>query len=704
MAMRRGAGAVAAAAPGAGCRAGTRRTLASAAGVVALAGAALIAAWRPGASPAALERLRDWLPPRRGGSRAKYEHAVTTMQAALRKARGFEAKAAAQKALEHKDEHLHLELVKAARDRADALRRQDRRVSKVADSRMRLEDALRATQQVVSLHDKRLAALMAEQRADSAHEKQLQREIMGLERNSRDMAAQVDKLTRQTAGLTTHLSHEEQDTHLTHASAALEKMLRRFSAKHTTDVAREERAESKAVAAHAHAHAKQTRAFRLQARADVIAKKISALGCAGGDGGENGAAAGRSNCSVADQARAGRLQEEEKELKREIMVVEQEVLYQDKQAKLMHATARLQHKMADTDAHKVREYGTQLHDAQRGLEEIRKDLVMAPAELKAAHLNLKLAHQAAARVHARLTLAREQRRTAAADRAKAKALARLQAREIAKLGRLRAAQTSAVMTAARAEHEEGSVLASQSKAVRQLMAQAGAVRKDALAHSSVAARWDGAAVLEEREAAADGKVAGELAKDHTWAHVATDTARDASQMRYGLQLMAVESAIRRFRAAPTRRHRAELERLQALLADRLGRASDAAENAASIRELNTIEDELDGVDASQGGGGAPPDLMHAYAKADGRVSGSAEGREPGQRLHVILPRAPRGGADGRGAGHEGWHPKGYMFRSERGADGRRRAVHEGAGRRERGRSHREIARLWMAGRRGDRGR
>ena len=37
-----------------------------------------------------------------------------------------------QTALEHKDERMHYELVTAARDRADELRRQDRKVSKTS--------------------------------------------------------------------------------------------------------------------------------------------------------------------------------------------------------------------------------------------------------------------------------------------------------------------------------------------------------------------------------------------------------------------------------------------------------------------------------------------------------------------------------------------------------------------------------------------
>jgi hypothetical protein len=84
--------------------------------------------------------------------------------------------------------------------------------------------------------------------------------------------------------------------------------------------------------------------------------------------------------------------------------------------------------------------------------------------------------------------------------------------------------------------------------------------------------------------------------------------------------MAVETAIRRFRRDPSRGNRAELERLEKLLEDRLGHADDATENAASIQELNTIEDELDGLDKS---------VASPHPEARGTLPGRGEGEEGG---------------------------------------------------------------------------
>ena len=135
-----------------------------------------------------------------------------------------------------------------------------------------------------------------------------------------------------------------------------------------------------------------------------------------------------------------------------------------------------------------------------------------------------------------------------------------------------------------------------------------------------------------------------MSQGHEWEHVAADTSRQASQMRHGLQLMAVETAIRRFRRDPSRGNRAELERLEKLLEDRLGHADDATENAASIQELNTIEDELDGLDKS---------VASPHPEARGTLPGRGEGEEGGgegdeQEESVRGREGGQGGKGGQG--------------------------------------------------------
>ena len=466
-----------------------------------------------------------------GSVKQQSEHAEKVMTSALTKARDYERRAAKQTQLERTDEQMHYELVKAARDHADELRRQDSKVSKVSDVRMRIEDALRATGGVLDLHEKRLEDLMAEQRAETVKARREQQDVDELKESALDMKASVQHLEKQTKGMKEQFQQEQKDTSMTKTIKELEHMLALFSSKQAAEVGREKKAADKARQALASAHKKQADALRLQARADLIQKELVSMGCTYG-----GAVVDGSKC---DPAKKVSLEDEYQTLKRQIKVLEQEVLYEHKQAKVMDSTARLQEKMAQTDGYKARRYRNKLKGSQQGLEALRSDLVMAPQQIKAAELNLKLAAQAAERMHQRLRIIREKRQTDFAEVSKAKALARLQAREIQKIKRLKRSQENAVLTAARAQEAQGDIVASQSQRVEGLMAESRALEKDALAHSQVAARWDSAATLEMKEASAYAQVAQEMSKGRRWQHVAADTSRQASQMRHGLQLMAV---------------------------------------------------------------------------------------------------------------------------------------------------------------------
>jgi hypothetical protein len=588
-----------------------------------------------------------------GSARQRYNHAEKVMSAALAKAHDYEHRAAEQTRLEKTDERMHYELVKAARDHADELRRQDRKVSKVSDVRMRMEDAVRATSGVLNLHEKRLEDLMAEERADTVKARREQQDVDELKKSAHDMKESVQHLEEQTIGLKKQFQQEVKDTSMTKTSKDLEHMLSLFSSKQASEVGREKRAEEKAHQATASAHKKQAEALRLQARADLIQKELVSMGCKYGGKGVDG--------SKCDPGKKVSLDDEYSTLKRQIEVLEQEVVYEHKQGKVMDSTARLQQQMAETDGYKATSYRNKLKGSQQRLEALRKDLVMAPQQIKAAKLNLELASQAAQRVNERLRIIREKRQTDFAEVSKAKALARLQAREIGKIKRLKRSQEQAVLTAARAQEAQGDIVASQSQRVQRLMAESRALQKDALAHSQVAARWDSAATLEMKEASAYAQVAQEISQGHRWQHVAADTSRQASQMRHGLQLMAVESAIRHFRNDPSDSNRRELERLEKLLEDRLGRADDATENQASIQELNTIEDELDGLDRpgaphrGMGAQSAPRQPAHEEAAAEAPAHDPPRGRAA--ENHV--------------------QPRGYMYTTERGPDGRMRRGRRG---------------------------
>jgi len=163
-----------------------RTSAAVAAGlVIALA---LTAPWEPWRAVSSGRVALELAPERADGARAQYEHAEKVMKVALDKAHEYERKAEKEQKLEKQDERMHFELVKAARDRADELRRQDRKVSKVAGVRMRMQDTMRTTERVLALHQRRLEDLMAEQRAADVHAKRDQEDADGLQHSAREMA------------------------------------------------------------------------------------------------------------------------------------------------------------------------------------------------------------------------------------------------------------------------------------------------------------------------------------------------------------------------------------------------------------------------------------------------------------------------------------------------------------------------------------
>lgn len=158
-----------------------RTSAAVAAGLVIALALTVVRPWEP---RVALELA----PERADGARAQYEHAEKVMKMALDKAHDYERKAEKEQKLEKQDERMHFELVKAARDRADELRRQDRKVSKVAGVRMRMQDTMRTTERVLALHQRRLEDLMAEQRAADVKAKRDQEDADGLQHSAREMA------------------------------------------------------------------------------------------------------------------------------------------------------------------------------------------------------------------------------------------------------------------------------------------------------------------------------------------------------------------------------------------------------------------------------------------------------------------------------------------------------------------------------------
>lgn len=81
------------------------------------------------------------------------------MHEAYSEAHRFESKASAQRRYEEEDEEIKAKLIKIARERADALRAEDKRSEKVEGIREKLEDALAVTQQALGLRAKRLDQL-----------------------------------------------------------------------------------------------------------------------------------------------------------------------------------------------------------------------------------------------------------------------------------------------------------------------------------------------------------------------------------------------------------------------------------------------------------------------------------------------------------------------------------------------------------------
>jgi hypothetical protein len=83
------------------------------------------------------------------------------------------------------------------------------------------------------------------------------------------------------------------------------------------------------------------------------------------------------------------------------------------------------------------------------MAELRKAVALAPAEIKAARLNLALARQALARVKERLRIKGEQHKALLADKGKSAALARVQSKEIKRIALLDRTQQTAVHAADR---------------------------------------------------------------------------------------------------------------------------------------------------------------------------------------------------------------------------------------------------------------
>ena len=217
-------------------------------------------------------------PERAGGARAQYQHAEKIMKQALEKAHDYEKRAEQQQQLEKQDQRMHYELIKAARDRADELREQDRKVSKVSDVRERMADAMRATTSVLALHERRLEDLLAEQREATVKLKREQEDVDGLQHSANVMDASVEHLQTQTAHMRQQFKQEEKDTTgsqtvkvnscgwsdlcagalillkqlsrltssalctVTSASKSLEKMLSLYSSKQAAETARENQA------------------------------------------------------------------------------------------------------------------------------------------------------------------------------------------------------------------------------------------------------------------------------------------------------------------------------------------------------------------------------------------------------------------------------------------------------------------------------
>ena len=221
-----------------------------------------------------LEKLEQF-----GGAREQYQKAEKVMKAALHKAHEYEHRAAVQSHLEGKDERMHYELVKAARDRADELRRQDRKVSQISDVRERMEDALRATTAVLMLHEKRLEDVMGQERTSTVKATRLQEDVDGLEKSAGNMQASVQNLKLQTEEMKRRFKVEEHDTSSTKTSQDLEKLLTQYASKKVKETDRELAAKSKERAARASARSKQAEALQLQARADLIQKQLVNLNC-----------------------------------------------------------------------------------------------------------------------------------------------------------------------------------------------------------------------------------------------------------------------------------------------------------------------------------------------------------------------------------------------------------------------------------------
>ncbi|EKX48511.1 hypothetical protein GUITHDRAFT_105657 [Guillardia theta CCMP2712] len=516
-----------------------------------------------------------------------YNHARLMMNQALHRARDFAKKADEEKLLEGNDDRLHAKLVKIARDRAETLEEDDEKARRIENVANRLERSLLATSQVVNLHEDRLESLMAEERRAKKKARSEQDGANELSASLSVMKGSVKKLEQHVEKLKRNLKEDEGASKKTGALADLSKLVNRFSSKQEEEVKEEEKAKRGATKADKRAKDKQEEALKLQGQVDKIQKQLVEMGCKKPSDGSGGAKGSKCN-----REKEVDLLDEMKTMKRQIKVLEEEVLFEKKQRQVMLHAAALQHKLGEVDKYRKLEYQSKLHAAKTRLQQLRKDIDVGPEEEKAAELNLKLAEQAEERVKERLKLAKMKIKTYEEEEKKSSVLSKVQSKEIHKLSGLEASQQRAVQVGRKAEEEERRIVSAQSRQVQNVLEQARRVKEDAIKHSNVASRWESAATAETEEASAFGKEEEELSGEKSWGRVADMSSRQASELRHGLQLMDMERAVRDYQRDPRASNRHRLERLEKILTDRLGHADDAKQNEASIDMLNTIEDVL----------------------------------------------------------------------------------------------------------------
>eukprot|EP00960_Hanusia_phi_P076586 768582-Hanusia_phi.AAC.1 len=462
----------------------------------------------------------------------KYNHARRMMNQALHRARDFARKADEEKLLEGHDDELHAKLVKIARDRAETLEEDDEKARRIENVANRLEKSLLATSQVVNLHENRLESLMAEERRAKRKARSEQDGVNDLSASLSVMKGSVKKLEEHVEKLKKNLQEDEGASKNTGALTDFTKLERRFSHKEKEEEAREEKAKREAAKADRRAKEKQEEALKLQGQVDKIQRQLIAMGCKKRKDGSGGAEKG----AKCDMQKEADLLDEEKTMKRQIKVLEEEVLFEQKQRQVMLHAVALQHKLGEVDKYRRLEYMSKLAAARSRLQRLRKNIDVGPEEEKAAELNLKLAEQAEERVRDRLKLAKMKIRTYEAEEKKSSALSKVQSKEIHKLSGLEASQQHAVQVGRKAEEEERRIVSAQSKEVQAVLDQARRVKEEAIQHSNVASRWESAATAETEEASAFGKEVEELSGEKNWGKVADMSSRQASQLRHGLQV------------------------------------------------------------------------------------------------------------------------------------------------------------------------